>query len=130
LDVIESTEQMTLIAASGGITAGKAVKVDSNGNFALASVTAPTDAGDYYGIATNTAVAGQPVTAVRIGVVAGIDLSAETVGEAVFTAASGALTNTVGTHGAKIGHVIPVPGANPDGSSIKALRVGAPITVV
>src|SRR5262245_8574536 len=123
MDVIESIEQATLIAASA-ITAGMAVGIDSNGKFAPASDATAGAAALFYGIATSSAAAGQAVTAIAQGIVGGFVLSSQAFKAAVFlNGTSGGIGDAAGTSSKVIGEVVPVrsqqPGSNPD----KALRI-------
>ncbi len=103
-------EQLTLVA-SVNIAAGQAVRIVQSstgaGKWALA------DASDYeganaYGIATETVLAGFPLTAVRKGVVDGLDLSGLDYWADVYLSdTAGALADARGTVGKRVGAVIP-----------------------
>lgn len=108
--VVESREQMTLPAAAA-LIAGNTLYIDSNGKFAKADGTTNSDV---YGIATRSVAAGEPVTAVRRGVLSGWSwsstaywtkvLAADTAGEITVTSSesNSSSADTV------IGRVIPV----------------------
>lgn len=89
VEIVESGIQLTLPAAEA-ITAGQAVRLDvSTGKFTKANSTSEAEA-RVYGVATKTAAAGTPVTAIRKGVMDGFDLSALDYDEPVY------LSNTDG----------------------------------
>ena len=74
IDVVESFIQMTLVAAEA-IEAGYAVRIDtSTGKFTYANASDAAE-GRVYGIATKSVAAGEPVTAVRKGVLDGFTLA-------------------------------------------------------
>lgn len=75
VEIVESRIQMTLPAIEA-VTAGQAVRIDtSTGKFTKANATSAAE-GRVYGIAAKTVVAGESLTAIRKGVLDGIDLSA------------------------------------------------------
>lgn len=98
ISVEESIVQDTQMASTT-ITAGTAVKYDSNGRWALAAAT-----GAVYGIATHDAVAGEGLTAIKEGVLDGYNLDALAYAARVYTGASG-VVDTAGT--VVVGEVIP-----------------------
>jgi hypothetical protein len=98
ISVEESKVQDTQMASTT-ITAGVAVKYDSNGRWALAAATGAVD-----GIATHNAVAGEGLTAIREGVLDGYNLDALAYGANAFAGASG-VVDTAGT--VVVGRVIP-----------------------
>lgn len=112
VSVVESLEQMTLPAAAATL-AGNTVYVDSNGKFAVGD---GDDSGknDIYGIATRSVAAGEPVTAVRRGVLTGWTwsstaywtkvLAADTAGEITVTSSE----SNGGSADIVIGRVIPI----------------------
>lgn len=113
IHVVESREQMTLPAAAA-ITAGDVVTVDSDGKFALADADGAGTLAISYGIATRTVAAGEPVTAVRKGVLSGWAFSgvaywtnvllADTAGDITVTSSE----SNGGSADVIIGRVIPV----------------------
>ena len=70
LSVVESREQMTLPAAAA-ILAGDTVSIDSNGKFVKGDADGAGLLTTIYGIALRSVAAGEPVTAVRRGVLSG-----------------------------------------------------------
>ena len=107
VEVVESIEQMTLPAAEA-ITAGMPVRLDtSSGKFTAANATGAAEA-RIYGIATKTAAAGMPVTAIRQGVMDGFDLSGLNYDAAVYLSnTDGRLADANGTVNVAVGRVIP-----------------------
>ena len=113
IHVVESTQQMTLPAAAA-ITAGDAVTVDTDGKFALADADGAGTLAIAYGIATRTVAAGEPVTAVRKGVLSGWNftgvaywtnvLLSDTAGDITVTSSE----SNGGSADVVIGRVIPV----------------------
>lgn len=118
MDVVESIEQMTLIAASGGIAAGDLVIVNGNGEFAKAAVTAQADIDAIYGMATSTAPAGSPVTAINKGTVGGHNIT-QALGALVYANAAGAVGDAAGATAKVIGRVVPIR----DAVAIKAIHI-------
>lgn len=109
LEVVESIEQMTLPTAEV-CSPGQAVRIDTTtGNFTKANGSAAGEA-RIYGIVVGGVpnVAGQPVTAIRKGVVDGYDLSAIAYDAAIYLSdTDGALGTTAGTVSTVVGRVIP-----------------------
>lgn len=113
VSVVESREQMTLPAASA-ILAGDTVSVDSDGKFVKGDADGAGTLGAIYGIATRSVAAGEPVTAIRRGVLTGWTwgstaywtavLASDTAGEITVTASesNGASADVT------IGRVIPI----------------------
>jgi len=95
VNVVESIEQMTLPAGEA-ITPGQVVRLDtSTGKFTKANATTVAE-GRAYGIATGkkAIAAGEPMTAVRQGVLDGFDLSSFDYDAAIYLSITdGALTN-------------------------------------
>ena len=102
ISVEESIVQDTQMAAAT-ITAGVAVKYDSNGRWVVAAATGAQD-----GVATHNAVAGEGLTAIRKGVLDGYNLDALAYGATVWAGALGVL-DTAGVAGTnpEVGRVIP-----------------------
>lgn len=113
IHVVESREQMTLPAAAA-ITAGDVVSIDTAGKFALADADGASLLPIAYGLATRTVAAGEPVTAVRRGVLSGwnftgVDywtnvLLADTAGDITVTSSE----SNGGSADVIVGRVIPV----------------------
>jgi hypothetical protein len=111
--VVESIEQMTLPAAAA-TEAGAPVAIDTAGKFVAADADGSGTLPITYGIATRSVAAGEPVTAVRRGVLAGwnftgVDywtnvLLADTAGEITVTSSE----SNGGSADVIIGRVIPV----------------------
>lgn len=75
VEIVESRIQLTLPAVEA-ITAGQAVRLDtSTGKFTKSNASSAAEA-RIWGIAAKTVAAGEPVTAIRKGVLDGLDLSA------------------------------------------------------
>lgn len=110
VNVVESREQMTLEAAEA-ITAGFLVRIDTSaGTFTLANGSSAAEA-RVYGMALKTVAAGEPVTAVRKGVVDGHDLDSLAYDDDVFLSdTDGRADDTAGTVSTVIGKVIPAEG--------------------
>ena len=73
VSVVESIQQRTKVAAEA-ITAGAPVREDTDGKWTNANGTSTTE-NRVQGIATKTVVAGEPLTALRRGLMDGFDLS-------------------------------------------------------
>lgn len=119
LDVVESIEQMTLLAAVD-IVAGNHVAVDTNGKFALGLDTA-TNTALVYGVATSSAKAGRAVTAIRQGTLGGFNLT-QAYNAAIFINAAGVLGDAAGTESKVVARVVPIRSQLPGGTPDKALR--------
>lgn len=104
--VVESTIQDTQVAAEA-ITAGNAVRIDTaTGKFTKANGSASGEA-RIYGVAKATVAAGEPVTAIRKGVLDGVDLSGMDWDAAVYLSdTDGTLATTAGTVSVVVGRVI------------------------
>ena len=106
VEVVESIIQATLVAAEA-ITAGNAIRIDTNGKFTKANGTTTTE-NRIYGIATKTVAAGMPVTGVRKGVIDGFDVSGSAYDAIVYLSdTDGTLGTTAGTVSTIVGRVIP-----------------------
>lgn len=108
VEVAESFEQMTVPAAEA-ITAGAPVRIDtSTGKFTNANATTAAEA-RVYGIATKTVAAGQPVTAIRHGVLDGFAFGAGTdYDEDVWLSdTDGRVADAAGTVNASLGRCVP-----------------------
>lgn len=116
---VHQTEIYSLEAAEA-ITKGQAVYVNANGKAALADAS---DAGTLIlaGIALDAAGAGQAVSVLKRGFVAGFGVSGMTQGDAVYISdTAGGLDTGAGTVSKVIGRVAPV---NQAGNIQKALYV-------
>ena len=107
VEVVESNRQMTLPAAEA-ITAGALVRLDtSTGKWTNANGSSAGEA-RVWGIATRTVVAGEPLTAIRNGVMDGWDLSGLAYDASVYASdTDGRLDTAAGTVSLVIGRVIP-----------------------
>lgn len=112
VNVVESVIQATLPAAEA-IVAGAAVRIDvANGRFTNANATSAAEV-RVYGIATKTVAAGEPVTAVRKGVLDGYVLDALAYDQVVFVSnTDGRLDDAAGTVSTPAGRVIPGQNVN------------------
>lgn len=106
VEVVESIEQHTAPAAEA-ITAGAPVRIDTTaGTFTNANGTAAGEA-RAYGIATRTVAAGEPVTAIRKGVMDGFNLSAQAYDLPIYLSdTDGRLGDVAGTVSVVVGRVI------------------------
>jgi plastocyanin len=121
MDVVESIEQMTLIAAVA-ISAGDLVAVDGTGRFVKSAIATADDADKVYGMATSTVAAGQAVTAINKGTVAGHNIT-DNYGTLVFAEAAGALANAAnGTIRKAVGRVVPLRSTVPFPGSTTYLK--------
>lgn len=103
--IVESILQATLPAAET-IVAGAPVRIDTSGKFANGNATTAIEA-DAYGAASRSVVAGEALTAVRLGVLDGYALSG-VHGSAVYLSDTDArIATTAGTFVNRIGTVIP-----------------------
>lgn len=107
VEVVESLLQMTLPAAEA-IDAGQPVRIDTtSGRFTLANATAAAEA-RVYGLATRSVQAGEPVTAIRKGVIDGVDLASLDYDAAIYLSnTDGTLADAAGTVSVVVGRVIP-----------------------
>jgi hypothetical protein len=107
IEVVKSLEQLTLPAVEA-ITAGMVVRLDtSTGKFTKANATLAAEK-RAYGIATETVVAGQALTAIRKGIMDGYDLSGLAYDANVYMSdTDGMLADAAGTIEALAGRVIP-----------------------
>ncbi len=119
LRIVESLEQMTLVAGEA-IDAGNAVRIDvSTGRFTKANGTTAAEA-RVYGIAVRSVPAGMPVTAIKKGVLDGFDLSSQAYDKAIqLSDTDGALEDgTAAAVDVVVGRVIPANavtlGTSPD----------------
>ena len=105
--------------AAEAITAGAIVRIDTTaGKFTNGNGSSSTEV-RIYGVALKTAAAGEPVTAIRKGVLDGWDLSGMNYDAAVYASdTDGRLDTAAGTVSLVIGRVIPgtanLLGASPD----------------
>lgn len=106
VNIVESIIQKTLPAAEA-ITAGDAVRIDTTtGRFTKSNATLAAEARTW-GVAVKTVAAGEPVTAVRKGVLEGYDLSALAYDANVFLSdTDGKLADAAGTVSKILAHVI------------------------
>lgn len=124
--VVESLEQATLPAGEA-LLAGNTVSIDANGAFVKADADGAGLLSTVYGIATRSAASGEPVTAVRRGVLTGWTwsttaywtavLAADTAGEITVTAGE----SNGGSADVVIGRVIPIHDHLIGGTPEKAL---------
>jgi len=109
LEVVESISQMTLPTAEV-CSPGQAVRLDtSNGKYTKANGTTAAEARIYGVVVGGKAnVAGEPVTAIRKGVLDGYDLSGLAYDAPVYLSdTDGALADAAGTVSVVVGRVIP-----------------------
>lgn len=105
IDIVESIQQLTL-PATEAIVAGAPVRIHTDGKFTNANGTSTTE-NDLYGIATVTAAAGEPVTAVRRGVLDGFTFSQAYNAPIYVSDTDGRLADAAGTASKVVGRVIP-----------------------
>lgn len=126
--VVESLEQMTLPAGTGGVLAGDTVTIDATtGTFVKGDADGSGTLGIIYGVATRSAAAGIAVTAIRRGVMTGWTwsttaymtnvLAADTAGEITVTSSE----SNGGSADVIIGRVVPIWDHLIGGSPEKAL---------
>ena len=104
-EVIQSLVQATLPAAET-IAAWAPVRIDTNGKFTNANGTTATEA-DLYGIATRSVVAGEAVTAVRVGLLDGLTLAGAYWSSIYLSNTDGRLADAAGTVTRRLGYVMP-----------------------
>jgi hypothetical protein len=120
LDIEESFEQATLDCAED-IPAGASVDVDANGQWFVVDADVNTEA---YGMATRFARKGSSLTAIRRGLVGGLDLSGQAFKTDLFVSnTKGSLSTTAGTNSIRVGEVFPVPGQLRGSAPRKFVRV-------
>lgn len=105
-----ATEQLTLNAAEA-IVAGSIVRIDTAaGTFTPANGSAAGEA-RVYGVALKTVAAGEPVTAVKRGIIDGYVMDAMAYDADVFASnTDGAIDTAAGTVSTVIGKVVPLQG--------------------
>ncbi len=109
LSIEDSREQHTYVAAVD-LPAGTPVYLDSNGKWAKASSAAANAASRVRGITHKKVVAGQAVTAIAQGELAGFDLSGLAYGAPVYlNDTAGVIGDAAGTVSIILGYVIPGP---------------------
>jgi hypothetical protein len=118
----ESVFQMTL-PANEDLAAMDVVRLDpTNGRFEKADGSDANAAP--YGIVTRAVKAGMPVTAVRIGVVDGLDLSGLDFGAILYASdTAGRVGDVAGTNSYPIGRVIPATASSTGSTYDKLLMV-------
>lgn len=105
VEVVESFIQTTLVA-NEAIVAGAPVRIDTDGKFTNGNGTDTTE-NNVYGVALRSAAAGEPVTAIRKGVLAGFTFS-QAYNAAIYVAdTDGRLGDVAGTASKVVGRVIP-----------------------
>jgi hypothetical protein len=105
IDIVESIQQMTL-PCTEAVVAGAPVRIHTDGKWTNANGTSTTE-NDLWGIATNSAAAGEPVTAVRRGVLDGFTFS-QAFNAAIYVSdTDGRLADAAGTASKIVGRVIP-----------------------
>lgn len=109
VNVVESIVQMTLPAAEA-ITAGEAVRIDTTaGKFTGSNASAAGEA-RIYGIALKSVAAGEPVTALRKGVIDGFTITQAYDAAVYLNDADGTIGDAAGTVSTVVGRVIPGAG--------------------
>lgn len=112
VEIVESIEQMTL-PTDEAVNPGQAARLaTATGKFTKANATTAPEA-RIYGIATGglANTSGQPVTAIKKGVIDGYDLSGLNYDAPVYLSdTDGALDTAAGTVSVVVGRVIPATG--------------------
>ena len=121
VEVVESILQKTLVAAEA-ILAGAPVRIDTAGKFTNANGTTTTE-NRIYGIATRTVAAGEPLTAVRIGVLDGFTFSQAYDAIIYLSDTDGRLADAAGTVSTIVGRVVPGTANSLSGNPDKLLFV-------
>lgn len=115
-----SRSEIYSLEAAEAITKGQAVYVNSNGKAALADASAAGTL-NLVAIALNSVGAGQPVSVLKAGFVAGATLTGLAYGDPVYISdTAGGLDTAAGTVSKVIGRVAPV---NQAGNIQKALYI-------
>jgi hypothetical protein len=105
IDIVESIQQMSL-PAEEAIVAGAPVRIGSSGGFTNSNGTTTTE-NDLWGIATVSAAANEPVTAVRRGILDGFTFS-QAYNAAIYVSdTDGRLGDAAGTASKVVGRVVP-----------------------
>jgi hypothetical protein len=104
VEVIQSHCQLTLVAAEA-ITAGACVRIDTDGKFTNGNGTSTTE-NNIFGIATRTVAAGEPVTAIRRGLMDGFTFSQAYAAPIYASDTDGRLGDAAGTASKLIGMVV------------------------
>lgn len=117
VEVVESIIQLTLVADEA-ILAGAIVRINtSTGKFTNANGSSSGEA-RVYGVATRTVAAGEPLTAIRKGVMSGFTLAGNYDSAVYASDTDGRLADAAGTVSVVVGRVIAalaqLVGSNPD----------------
>lgn len=105
IDVVESIHQMTL-PATEAILAGAPVRIHTDGKFTNSNGTTAPEA-RVWGIATNSAAANEPVTAIRRGKLDGFTFTQAYDAAIYLSDTDGTLGDTAGTVSTVVGRVMP-----------------------
>ncbi len=124
LEVIEPGEQETLIA-NVAITAGWGVQQNSSGRWIVALAdTAPHSAGTR--IALRTVAAGEPLTAMKSGVIGGFTVS-QAFDAPLYLSDTGTIADAAGTVSVAIGRVVPGTANQAGDAHDKNIRIDCPL---
>lgn len=105
IHIVESIQQKTLVATET-IVAGAPVRIHTDGKWTNANGTSAGEA-RVWGIATASAAAGVPVTAVRRGILDGFTFSQAFDAAIYLSDTDGRLADAAGTVSTVVGRVVP-----------------------
>lgn len=105
IHIVQSIQQMTL-PATETIVAGAPVRIHTDGKWTNANGSDTTE-NDLWGIATRSAIAGEPVTAVRRGILDGFTFAQAYNAPIYVSNTDGRLGDAAGTASKLVGRVVP-----------------------
>lgn len=105
IDIVESIQQKTLVATET-IVAGAPVRIHTDGKWTNANGSDTTE-NDLWGVATNSAIAGLPVTVVRRGTLGGFTFTQAYNAPIYVSNTDGRLGDVAGTASKVVGRVVP-----------------------
>jgi predicted RecA/RadA family phage recombinase len=105
VEVVESIQQLTLVALEA-IEAGAPCRIDPTTGQARNGNGSDMTEGKYFGIATKSVAAGEPVTLLRRGILDGFDLSGLNFGATIYLSdTDGRISGTAGTKAVTVGYI-------------------------
>lgn len=107
-EIVQSFIQQTAVCTVA-VTAGAPVVHDANGKWIIGKSDAAGNCKKVF-VATRSAKAGEPLTAIEIGEMDGFDLSGMAFGDPIYLNDTGVLGTAAGTVSVVVGRVIPAYG--------------------
>lgn len=125
IDIVGFPSAQLTLAAAEALVPGDVVAIDTAGKYTKTGATGTSAATlrAVYGVVTRKVAAGETVTAVRKGVLDGLNLDALAYNAPVYIADAGGLNDAANTATVASGRVIPGRANLPSGSADKLLLV-------